>query len=239
MPKQLVVRHHRPFRRWLLTGATLLVVVILVLAAFAFGEYRAGYDRVSAMQLQTRVDELQHQQAELQEQIVVLQRERAVDHTARAQVQTDLETSQSQLLALQEEVAFYKGIVSPAKGEEGIYVQSLKFIAGDPPGLYRYQLVLVQVRTRDLKVTGSLDIKIAGARHGEPQSFDVAQLAAKGNAPLNFGFQYFQNLAGGVVLPAGFVPDSVTVTVHENGHDPVQQNFAWQKVSGQEVANVQ
>lgn len=231
MAKQLVVRHHRPFRRWMLTGITLIVVIILVVAAFAFGEYYSGYDRVAAMQLQARFQDLQQEQAQLQEQLLVLGREREVDHAAREQVQKDLEASQSQVLALQEEVGFYKGIVSPAKGEEGILVQSLKFSPGGAPGVYHYQLVLIQVRTRELKVSGSLDVQIYGEQQGKPVVLDAGKIAPKGSPPLSFAFQYFQNLAGDLVFPAGFVPASVTVAVREKGRSPVQQNFAWQKVS--------
>lgn len=231
MAKQLVVRHHRPLRRWLLSAGAVLVVAILVVAAFWFGEYRAGYDRVAALQLQARFAGLQQKQTQLQEQLIVLQREREVDRAARAQVQKDLEARQSQLLALQEEVAFYKGIVSPVKGEEGIHVQSLKFTAGGTPGLYHYQLVLVQARTKELRISGDLDMQIHGVQQGKAVILDAAQIAPKGSAPLHFAFQYFQNLAGNVVFPNGFVPGSVTVTVHENGRDPVQQNFTWQQVS--------
>lgn len=232
MVKQLVVRHHRPFRRWLLAGAALFVVVVLVVAAFVFGEYRSGYDRLAAQQLQSRYTALQQDKAQLQEQLVVVQRERQVDHAAREQIQKDLEARQSKLLALQEEVAFYKGIVSPAKGEEGIHVQSLKFTAGGAPGLYHYQMVLVQVRTKELKVSGDIDMKIYGAQQGSPVILDASKIASKGSPRLRFAFQYFQNFAGNVVFPDGFRPGSVMVTVREHGHDPVQQNFEWQKVSG-------
>lgn len=232
MAKQLVVRHHRPFRRWLLAGSAVLVVIVLVVAAFMFGEYRAGYGRMAAMQLQTRFTALQQDKAQLQEQLVVLQREREVDHAARERVQKDLEARQSKLLALQEEVAFYKGIVSPAKGEEGIHVQSLKFTASGAPGLYHYQMVLVQVRTKEFKVSGDIDMKIHGTQQGSPVIVDASQVASKGSPPLRFAFQYFQDLVGNVVFPDGFAPANVTVTVRERHHDPVRQNFEWQKISG-------
>ena len=232
MQKQLVVKHHHPVRYWLTLGLILLAVAILILLAFFYGEFRAGYDRLAAMSLQTRYSVLQQQNAQLHEQLVVLQREREVDRAAHQQVQQSLENEQSKLLNLQEELAFYKGIVSPASGEEGIRVQSLKFSSGGAPRLYHYHLVLVQVRTKEFKVSGNVDIKIYGAQQGKPVILDARDLAPKDKPDLNFAFQYFQNLEGDAIFPSGFMPGRVEVTVMESGHGAVQQNFDWQSING-------
>jgi hypothetical protein len=232
MQKQLVVKHHHPVRYWLTLGLILLAVAILILLAFFYGEFRAGYDRLAAMSLQTRCSDLQQQNAQLHEQLVVLQREREVDRAAHQQVQQSLENEQSKLLNLQEELAFYKGIVSPASGEEGIRVQSLKFSSGGAPRLYHYHLVLVQVRTKEFKVSGNVDIKIYGAQQGKPVILDARDLAPKDKPDLNFAFQYFQNLEGDAIFPSGFMPGRVEVTVMESGHGAVQQNFDWQSING-------
>ncbi|MGH8377824.1 MAG: DUF6776 family protein [Gammaproteobacteria bacterium] len=231
MPKQLVVKHHRPVRLRLGIVITLVVVVILILLAFFYGGSRAGYDRLAAMKLQDNLDTLTQKNTQLQEQIVVLQRERDVDQAARQQVQQNLEAQQTKLLNLQEELAFYKGIISPASGEEGIRVQSLKFTSGGAPRLYHYRLVLVQVRAKELKVSGSVSIKIYGAQQNKPVILDAHSIAPKGSPPLNFAFQYFQNLEGDAIFPDGFIPGRVEVTVIESGHDPVQQNFEWRTIN--------
>lgn len=232
MQKQLVVKHHHPVRYWLTRALVLAAVVILILLAFFYGESRAGYDRLAAMALQAHYIGLQQKNAILQEQIVALQRERDVDQAAHQQVQQSLEAEQSKLLSLQEELAFYKGIVSPTSGEEGIRVQSLKFTSGGAPQLYLYHLVLVQVRTKELKVSGNVDLKIYGAQQGKPVILDARDLAPKDKPALNFAFQYFQNLEGDAIFPSGFVPGRVQVTILESGHGPVQQSFAWQSISG-------
>ena len=155
-----------------------------------------------------------------------------MDHAARSQVQQNLETVQGKVLNLQEELQFYKGIVSPSAGEEGIRVQSLKFTSGGAPRLYHYHLVLVQVRTREFRVSGSVDVKIYGAAEGKPLILEARNLAPKGSPPLTFAFQYFENLEGDAIFPDGFQPGRVEVTVLENGHDPVRQNFDWQSING-------
>src|SRR5487761_224657 len=232
MPKKLVVRHHQPYKAWLSAGFAVAIIIILVLSAFFYGESRAGYDRMAAVKLQDSIEVLTQKNSQLQEQIVVLQRERDVDNSARQQVQQSLEAQQTKLLNVQEELAFYKGIVSPVTGEEGIRVQSLKFTHGGAPRLYHYHLVLIQVRTKEFKVTGNVDIKIYGDKRGKPVFLDARSIAPKGNPSLNFAFQYFENLEGDAIFPDGFTPSRVEVTVMENDNGSVQQNFAWQSISG-------
>ena len=232
MAKKLVVKHHRPYRVWLGTGFIIAAAIFFITAAYFYGESRAGYNRLAAANLQDSVKALNQKNAQLQEQIITLQRERDVDHMSYQQIQHNLETQQSKLLNLQEELAFYKGIVSPVTGEQGLRVQSLKFTSGGAPRLYHYHLVLIQVRTKEFRVTGSVEMKIYGAEQGKPVILDARDIAPKGKMSLDFAFQYFENLEGDAILPSGFTPGRVEVTILENGHPSVQQNFTWQNVFG-------
>ena len=232
MTKKLVVRHHQPLKLWLVAGFMVVVIIALIVFAYFYGESRAGYDRLAAARLKTDIETLTHKNSDLLEQIVALQRERDVDQAAHVQAQQSMEAQQGKLLSLQEELAFYKGIVSPGTGEEGIRAQSLKFTSGGAPRLYHYRLVLIQVRTKEFKVTGSVEMKIYGAKLGKPVILDARSIAPKNDTSLNFAFQYFENLEGDAIFPDGFTPGRVEVTIMENGHASVQQNFTWQSIIG-------
>lgn len=230
---QLVVKHHRPYRPWLLIGLLAALFAGAVWGAFVYGQWRAGYDRLAAAGLRASVEDLSRKNSALREQITALQREREVDRAARAEVQQSLDALQNKITGLQEELQFYKGIVSPAAGEEGVRVQSLKFTNGGAPRLYHYRLVLLQVRTKEFRIAGRVDLRIYGAEGGKPVILDARDLVPRGgSARLDFAFQYFQNLEGDALFPQGFAPGRVEVTIHENGRDPVRQNFDWQSVSG-------
>lgn len=233
MPKQLVVKHHQPHKPWVLAILVVALFIVAVWGAFVYGEWRAGFDRSAAASMRGTIGDLNQQNTQLQEQITAMQREAEVDRSARLQVQQSLESLQGKVAGLQEELQFYKGIVSPNAAEEGLRVQSLKFAGGGAPRLYHYHLVLVQVRTREFKVSGRVSIKIYGAQDGKPVILDAASLVPKGspNAAFNFAFQYFQNLEGDTLLPEGFQPGRVEITILENGNNPVRQNFPWQSIS--------
>ncbi|HEV2110777.1 MAG TPA: DUF6776 family protein [Gammaproteobacteria bacterium] len=206
-------------------------VVAVVYIAFVYGEYRSGFDRQAAGALHDVLAQAQEDNAALKEQIAVLERQRDVDASSSQQVQQTLQELQRKLTDEQEQLAFYRGIVSPAAGEEGVRVESLKFAGGGAPRLYHYRLVLIQVRTREMRISGNVAVHIYGVQDGKPVILDARDLSPGDKPPYNFAFQYFQSLEGDVFLPQGFVPGRVEVSVHESGRDPVQQNFDWTSVN--------
>lgn len=233
---RLVVKHHRPHRTWVSAAVGTAAVLLAVWLAFVYGEYRAGFDRQAAGALKDALADAQERADALNDQITVLQRQRSVDQDTREQVQASLQELQRKQADLQEEVAFYKGIVSPGSGEEGLRVQSLRLASDGAPRLYHYRLVLTQVRTRELRISGSVFMKVYGVQDGKPVTLDVRDLSPNGKGPSGFTFQYFQSLEGDLLLPPGFTPGRVEVTAQESGHAAVQQNFDWIGLSGATAA---
>jgi len=230
---RLVVKHHRPHRTWVTATVGTVAVLAAVWGAFIYGEYRAGFDRQAAVALKDALADAQERADALNDQITALQRQRAVDQGASQQVQATLDELQRKQADLQEQVAFYKGIVSPSAGEEGLRVESLRFATDGAPRLYHYRLVLTQVRTRELKISGTVYMKIYGTQDGKPVTLDARDLSPNGKGPASFIFQYFQSLEGDVLLPQGFSPGHVEVTAQESGHAAVQQNFDWHGLGGE------
>lgn len=228
---KLIVKHHSPRQTWTFRALLTLAVIVALWAAFVYGERRAGYDRDAAAVLQDQLAGARDGNRQLQQQITVLERERDVDLSSRQQVQKSVEAMQDKLASAQEELAFYKGIVSPGTSEKGIYAQNLKFTSGGAPRLYHYRLVLVQSRTKEFRISGNVDMKLYGSQGGKPVILDVSSLVTKSTPALRFAFQYFQNLEGDLILPEGFQPGRVEVVIDENGRDPVRQNFDWQNVT--------
>ena len=233
---RLVVKHHRPHRTWVTAAVGTAAVLTAIWVAFVYGEYRAGFDRQAAVALKDALADAQERADALNDQITALERQRTVDQDARTQVQATLEELQRKQADLQEEVTFYKGIISPGSGEEGLRVQSLRLASDGAPRLYHYRLVLTQVRTRELKISGSVYMKVYGTQDGKPVTLDARDISPNGKGPSAFAFQYFQSLEGDMLLPQGFTPGHVEITAQESGHAAVQQNFDWQGLSGTAAA---
>jgi len=161
---------------------------------------------------------------------------RRIDRDAYGQVETTLGDLQSQLARQSDDLAFYRSIVSPADGIQGLRIQRFEVLPGDEPRQVRLKLTLVQAMRHESIVAGLAQINLVGARDGVPARFSVGDLLGKPRAELPFSFRYFQTIEQSVVLPEGFRPFETEVRVRSSKlRAPVQQTFAW-KVAGQSVA---
>src|SRR3569832_1751149 len=143
--RQLVVKAHRPWRKWL---ARVLMVLCLPLAGwglFDYGRARAGFDSVEAgrrqAELQGALDRFRETNEALRQQVVTMEQAKEIDRQAYAEINQNLVTLQDEILELKEEVAFFRGFVSPDKaGVSGVRVQSLQLSANGQVRGFTYKL---------------------------------------------------------------------------------------------------
>lgn len=232
------MRPHRPMRN----GVIYTVLAVLVLAAiggaFEFGRLRAGFDTAEAerkQQIQAEeIENLSARNRELRERVALLERSSEIDREARGQVQQNLEVMQDEVLELREELAFYRGIVSPEDAQAGLKVQSFTVAKGAADDLYRYRLVVIQAIKHDRRASGRIDVVVHGVRDGEPVSLPLQELVTEDMDALNYSFKYFQDFEGSIRLPAGFVPARVDIAVLPGGResDAVRRTIDWAEAVG-------
>ena len=242
MPKMVVVAE----RPWLLPLT--VVGMVLLVAASLFGGYRFGWE--NAQVDRSANDALSAELAEARQAIDTLQRQ-VVDEKLRADVQRDaanvlredITTSHSEVVALQEEVTFYKNLMAPGELPEGLKVAELELTPAGAAGVFDYDLLLTQVALRRSYISGDLRIDVVGvdgdglspvALEGEGgesalerQVLSLTDLTDQTTYPLKFRFRYFQNLTGRMTLPEGFVAQQILVTAKQKGKDAVQTAFPW------------
>jgi len=97
-------------------AAAVLLGAALVLS-FELGRYRAGYARMDARRETTSLEEqIAERDAvieDLRRQQAILETSREIDRETYDQVEADLDQLQAKMQAQEEELAFYRGIVSP------------------------------------------------------------------------------------------------------------------------------
>jgi hypothetical protein len=231
---RLVVRPHRPWKDAVSWAIAAGVVVGALWAAFEYGRWRAGFDHVEAARARARlVAELREARdlnGVLRDKVALLERSSEIEETARAQVQGGLGELQDQLLELREELAFYRGIVSPDDAGTGIRVQSLKLTRGPQPRMYHWRLVLIQSIKHEQRASGTVELTVHGARDGQPARLGPQELGQ--NSGLPYSFRYFQDFEGDLLLPDGFVPGRVEVTVVPRSGEQVRKSYDWTAASG-------
>lgn len=230
--------HHRRFAR-LLAAAAVVVVAAGAYLSYELGRFQAGY---SLLDERRRIERYERELAEREARIEELERQQAILETSReidsetyARVEAELERLQKRIQAQEEELAFYRGIVTPADGVSGLRVQSLELEPSDSERRYRLRLTLVQAIVHEDRVSGGIRLGVGGQLDGESVDLDYAEVAAE-NPPraLGYDFRYFQTLERELALPVGFEPDTVTVELRprEPSGDPVTQQFGWDASGG-------
>ncbi len=230
---RLIVRAHQPWRVRLFAVLSLVAVVGSGWGLFEYGRIRGGYDRVATASEKAALLAASAEDRKLaersREQLVILERTREVERKAYDDLEQAVATLQDEIQELKGELAFYRGIVSPSDGREGLTLQEFGVTPALGDRAWRYKLVLTQVRKNDTVAIGSVDMTIEGIQAGEPARLPIKTLAKAGKLQTAFRFKYFQDMQGEFVLPEGFQPAKILVVVDPRGskHQRLEESYDW------------
>lgn len=226
-------------RRLLLAGAGALLVLASCYLIFELGRHEAGYSlldhRREAAQLRAQIDEQAQTVEELRRELAIAETSRNIDRETYSLLERTLMELEARLQSQEEELAFYRGIIQPPDGESGLRVQSVEAAPGNGEQRYVLRIVLMQTIAQNRRVEGVVRLAIVGTRDGEPETLDLAELAAADEVTeLEYGFRYFQGLEQELALPEGFEPAVVEIEVRprEPRGEPLAQTFDWAAVTG-------
>ena len=155
-----------------------------------------------------------------------LARSDQISRAANAEVQDALAERDEEIAALRADVAFYERLVGSTSQRKGLSVHVAEF-APEAGGTWRYQIMLTQTLNRGAISQGQMRFSVEGVRDGKLAAVQWDELHQQRGAPgQTYSFRYFQQLDGNVMLPHGFTPQRVKVTL--NGEDAaVEQAFDW------------
>jgi hypothetical protein len=209
--------------------------IVGVLAAlwgcFEAGRMLAGYSVVSAererLARRAEIRDLTTKLRDAEAHLATAEVARRVDHEAEAQVEKSLAELQARLGEANQELAFYRSIVSPSDGALGMRVQRLRVQPALAPRRYRVRLVLMQAARQEAVSAATADFTVEGLRGGHATSLPLAEIGTSARV-LNFSFRYFQELETEIELPADFVPQTIQVEVRPaKGASPIRQAYPW------------
>ena len=222
--------------RRLLIAALVLVCAYLV---YEFGRIQANYNIVEAgrerQAYEDHIDDLDDEIAALKESIAILETNRDIDRSAYKQVEASLGDLQAKIQEQTNEIAFYRGIISPADGKAGLRVQDLRLTRSATERAYNVRLVLVQSLKHDRTVSGDVGLYVEGVQDGSDVSYPYAQLLSNdAESQWPFKFRYFQDFDREIVLPDGFTPQSIRIEVRSKTRSisSIEERYAWATSSG-------
>lgn len=168
---------------------------------------------------------------ELNQQQAILQRSDQISRTANLELQQALAERDEELSDLRANLAFYERVAgADAKQRKGLNVHSVEF-KPEQAGTWRYQVVLTQNLQQGAISSGKLRFAIEGVRDGKLATIAWDDLHQNKAVPAqDYSFRYFQQLHGSVMLPAGFTPQRVKLSLR-GGNANVDQALVWAQSS--------
>jgi len=232
IPPSLVVRPHDPARErrgHLLAGAIWLVSLVVV-AAVTTAIISYGFESAS----RTRSTTADKDTEALKQRVATLERSEQVAKAAVSDLQQTLRDREEEIESLRSDLAFYGRLVGGGK-REGLAVHVLKVSRVANSQAWNFVATLTQNFKRGQDTKGNLTLAIEGVLGGKLTTLDWAALT-QGQDPsgIAYGFKYFQQVNGTIMLPAGFQANRVRIRV-EGDAGRVEQDFAWNDaVKGEE-----
>lgn len=229
-PPRFVIVQQQPDKRPYIWSAVAVAWVASLLAAWFWSQSLAApkLPRLTAeLEATQRELKLRQQQLDrLSQRESTLQRSDQISRSANKQVQAALAEREDEISDLRADVAFYERLVGATAPAKGLNVHSVEF-KPEAGGTWRYQIYLTQNLNRGAVSSGGLQFQVEGVRGGKLAAISWNELHQKSQAPAqDYSFRYFQELVGSVMLPDGFTPQRVRVSLR-GATGSIDQQFAW------------
>ncbi|HET9862658.1 MAG TPA: DUF6776 family protein, partial [Steroidobacteraceae bacterium] len=155
-----------------------LVVAGAVYGMFEFGRYSAGYDSLAALKQRAELRaEIQSQEAtisELRAKVAQLESSTVGQTREREEVQRTIEDLQAQVARANQELAFFRGIVTQNANSADVKIQQARMVATAAANKFRIRVTLVQPMKPDTVVSGVVILSVDGELDGKPGRVDFA-----------------------------------------------------------------
>lgn len=220
-------------RRWLRRGVWALGAVVVFVLGVAAGR-GLGFPNG----LEARARRLTTQNAALQDQIQSLQQQQQTTSTALAALKQSLNARDSELQKLKQEQAFYSKLIGIDSDRSGLGVHGIAVTQVPGTDAWNFVTTLVNTAENADAARGTLTLTVEGVRGGKLATLgwtDLAGPAAKDGVP--FAFKFFQQVRGSFVLPKGFVPNRVVITLRPRGGATVTRKLDWSEAVAEARGN--
>ena len=230
----MIVVPYTPWRDIFTRLAITLLVIFLCAGVYFYGHYRGvmenGDARAERDQFSLQLQENQLHLAQLEQELINSQQANIVDKQALEEIRQTIVTQRETIAQLEEDVLFYKQIMSPENDETGLMIGQLDLNRTESENVVRYRLELKQVGNNESLIAGHVNVNILGTQDNQEIAIPLRNLTEEvEELDIKLQFRYFQNIEGELVLTEDFVPNGVQIVAQSTGNNAktVQKSFAW------------
>ena len=251
----IIIPQTNPFQYFAIRLLVLVLAIALLFGAFEMGYMQSEEDIIEAkggrnsLLMQQKV--LKKQNKELSKEVLHLERKYLLAQEACHIIKSGMSKDLQKIAALEKELTFYKGIVSPGANKKSLYLQSLEIIPisvkqeqadADEKNHYQYKFIIARQAKKNTYAKGSITIFINGLQDNKEVKLSMFSLLvdvkgekkAKKEKEFKYGFKYFQEFSGIISLPEGMVPQSVDITINSKKKKSIIElsDLVWSKTGG-------
>ena len=231
---RMVVVPYRPGYRFGLTVAVAVLFMAVMAAAYFVGEYSASRrfaaDEQENVRLQQALGSSLAELETLRAELAAIGRTSEMDRRANIEVQTTVTQLRQRVTQLEQDVAFYRQVMSPEVEQPSVVVAEWSLQPTTTPRVFRYQAVFRQAGTGETVLEGAATISVLGLIDGEEATLAIEDVYhGDGGFQGKLRFRYFQNLEGEIMIPESFSPTQVVVeaTSRSPAQSAMSRIFNW------------
>lgn len=172
------------------------------------------------------VTDLQEQNEALKARVSVVQRAEQVAKVALEDLRRSLGERDEEIASLRADLAFYGRLVGGTR-REGLAVHDLRLTPVAGSRAWNFVATLTQNIKRGQDIRGRLTLSVEGVKDGKLTTLDWKSLVDAGAASgIEYGFKYFEQVKGTIMLPEGFTPNRLHLQADGSGNR-AEQDFQW------------
>ncbi|HDH08148.1 MAG TPA: hypothetical protein ENG96_01555 [Gammaproteobacteria bacterium] len=199
------------------------VLFVTVIAAYAFGKYRAEVEWQQAIEaldvLESDFTSVALENDKLKESLAFekakSRRDLQIKRQAYEEVAQTLISTSREIASLRENIRFYESIIEGNEHKQGLQIKTVSLQSDGTVGNYRYRVIIVNSDYGKKKSKGKLLIEVEGLMEGDLKTIKVPTGSAGKDAKLLF--KYLQRVDGLVTIPEGFLPQRLHLTARLSG----------------------
>jgi len=163
-----------------------------------------------------------------QSRLKLSEKEIQVLRQANQLLRSEESNRQAELNILKGELDFYQKLAGTSGSQSGLAVYHLELTSTGSERVFRFVLTLTQNLQRSAITSGKVLIDLEGTLDDRPLTLPWSQITDGSEAEPAFRFKYFQQLDGYLVLPPGFSPSQLLVSLEVKGQKKlVSRGFEW------------
>ena len=212
------------YLRWVLILAGILCMIGVAWVTYDTGRALAGFQSSKAAAEQARLSEevahLRDENTELRSQLAALERQAQIEQATHGNLANQIKALTDDNALLKEDLALFQTLMTSGGDSSGggISINRFRVRPDALPGEYRYQLLIVQSRTRSREFQGKLQLVVDLEQDGQQQVLVLPRSDEK-SAPYNLSFKFYQRVDGVFKVAPEASVKRVQVRVLENGTD--------------------